>query len=123
MFLTGARNGTRSLDTLMRYRNAAMAELMRALRTLQALQAGERNARSATLPAPKEPKKARHSRSLVSGTALVAAMPPARLATDGAPSCPEPSLAALIRPALDLLAARTVREGQTNLRSRLHSSA
>ena len=32
-------NGTRSFDTLMRYRNAAMAEFMRALRTLKALQA------------------------------------------------------------------------------------
>ncbi len=32
-------NGTRSFETLMRYRNAAMAELMRALRTLKALQA------------------------------------------------------------------------------------
>jgi hypothetical protein len=32
-------NGTRSFETLMRYRSAAMAELMRALRTLKALQA------------------------------------------------------------------------------------
>jgi hypothetical protein len=32
-------NGTRSFETLMRYRNAAIAELMRALRTLKALQA------------------------------------------------------------------------------------
>jgi hypothetical protein len=32
-------NGTRSFETLMRYRNAAMAEFMRALRTLKALQA------------------------------------------------------------------------------------
>ena len=87
-------NGTRSLDTLMRYRNAAMAELMRALRTLQALQAGNgvRNARTVTLPAPKEPEKAPNSRSLVARTALVAAMPPARPATDRDPPCPEPSL-------------------------------
>jgi hypothetical protein len=34
-------NGTRSFDTLMRYRSAAMAEFMRALRTLKALQAGQ----------------------------------------------------------------------------------
>ncbi|MGH6899739.1 MAG: hypothetical protein ACREJ5_24850, partial [Geminicoccaceae bacterium] len=32
-------NGTRSFDTLLRYRGAASAELMRALRTLKALQA------------------------------------------------------------------------------------
>ena len=32
-------NGTRSFDTLLRYRSAAMAELWRALRTLKALQA------------------------------------------------------------------------------------
>jgi hypothetical protein len=32
-------NGTRSIETLMRYRGAAMAELMRSLRTLKALQA------------------------------------------------------------------------------------
>jgi hypothetical protein len=118
-------NGTRSLDTLIRNRSAALAEFMRALRTLQALQAGngERNARSATLPAPKEPKKARSSRSLVARTALVAAMPPARAATDHSPSCPEPSLAALVRPALELLGAGTARAGQTNLRSGLQSSA
>jgi hypothetical protein len=35
-------NGTRSIDTLMRYRGAAMAELMRSLRTLKALQAEAR---------------------------------------------------------------------------------
>ncbi|MGH6895570.1 MAG: hypothetical protein ACREJ5_03355, partial [Geminicoccaceae bacterium] len=32
-------NGTRSFDTLLRYRGAALAEFLRALRTLQALQA------------------------------------------------------------------------------------
>jgi hypothetical protein len=35
-------NGTRSFDTVMRYRGAATAELMRALKTLQALQAEAR---------------------------------------------------------------------------------
>jgi hypothetical protein len=41
-------NGTRSIETLVRYRNAAMAEFTRAVRTLQALQAGngERDARA-----------------------------------------------------------------------------
>jgi hypothetical protein len=114
-------NGTRSIETLVRYRNAAMAEFTRALRTLQALQAGngERNARPATLPAPKEPKKARNSRSFVSRTALLAAMPPARAATDRTPPCPEPSLASLIRPALELLGAHTAPESQTNPRTGL----
>ncbi|HEX2478527.1 MAG TPA: hypothetical protein VHK45_04560 [Geminicoccaceae bacterium] len=108
-------NGTRSFETLMRYRNAAMAELTRALRMLKALQAesGERNARPATLRVPKEPKKARNSRSLVARTALVAAMPPARAATDRGPPCPEPSLASLL-PALELIGARAARAGQTN---------
>ena len=32
---------TRSFETLLRYRNAAMAELTRALRTLKALQSGQ----------------------------------------------------------------------------------
>jgi hypothetical protein len=32
-------NGTKSFETLMRYRSAAMAEFMRSLRTLKALQA------------------------------------------------------------------------------------
>jgi hypothetical protein len=35
-------NGTRSVETVMRYRNAAMAELLRAQKTLQALQAEAR---------------------------------------------------------------------------------
>jgi hypothetical protein len=35
-------NGTKSLETLLRYRGAALAEFMRALRTLQALQAEAR---------------------------------------------------------------------------------
>jgi hypothetical protein len=42
-------NGTRSFETLMRYRGAAMAEFMRALRTLKALQAGQA---AATDPIP-----------------------------------------------------------------------
>src|SRR5919106_6579946 len=35
-------NGTRGFETVMRYRNAAMAELLRAQKTLQALQAAPR---------------------------------------------------------------------------------
>jgi hypothetical protein len=116
-------NGTKSIETLVRYRNSASAEFTRAVRTLQMLQAGKdaRNARPAILPAPKEPKEARNSSSLVSPTALVAAMPPAREAAAHTPPCPEPSLAALIRPALDLLGARTLRAGQTNPRTGLQS--
>jgi hypothetical protein len=68
-------NGTRSFETLMRYRSAAMAEFMRALRTLKALQAEEARehaagaqvvelpprqprapARVASRPAPNEPE-------------------------------------------------------------------
>jgi hypothetical protein len=63
-------NGTRSIETLIRYRGAAMAELTRSLRTLKALQAEaakpvEREAtpvRAAAEPAPVlmfEPKRAR----------------------------------------------------------------
>ena len=98
----------------MRYRNAAMAEFTRAVRTLQALQAGngEQKAPHAIRPAPKERKKARNARSLVSRAAL--AMPPARAATDRIPPCPEPGLAALIRPALELFGARTFGGGYTN---------
>jgi hypothetical protein len=40
-------NGTRSFETLMRYRGAAMAEFLRALRTLKALQAARPTPRSA----------------------------------------------------------------------------
>jgi hypothetical protein len=65
-------NGTRSFDTLMRYRNAAMAEFWRALRTLKALQAEQAAgvevlempppqprapARLASRPAPNEPER------------------------------------------------------------------
>jgi hypothetical protein len=65
-------NGTRSFETLLRYRGAAMAEFWRALRTLKALQAeqaaGARAlempqsqprgpARLASRPAPNEPER------------------------------------------------------------------
>jgi hypothetical protein len=41
-------NGTRSFETLLRYRGAAMAEFWRALRTLKALQAEQAVAQAAT---------------------------------------------------------------------------
>jgi hypothetical protein len=44
-------NGTRSIETLMRYRASAMAELTRSLRTLKALQAEARALAAADLPA------------------------------------------------------------------------
>jgi hypothetical protein len=52
-------NGTKSIETLVRYRNSASAEFTRAVRTLQMLQAGkdERNARPAILPAPRNPRR------------------------------------------------------------------
>ena len=40
-------NATRSFDTLMRYRSAAMAEFWRALKTLKALQAEQAAGRQA----------------------------------------------------------------------------
>jgi hypothetical protein len=45
-------NGTRSFETLLRYRGAAMAEFLRALRTLKALQAGQTAATEAAVAAP-----------------------------------------------------------------------
>jgi hypothetical protein len=44
-------NGTRSIETLMRYRGAAMAELTRSLRTLKALQAEQAATLGAAAPA------------------------------------------------------------------------
>jgi hypothetical protein len=45
-------NGTRSFETLLRYRGAAMAEFMRALRTLKALQAEQAAQVPVAAPAP-----------------------------------------------------------------------
>ena len=65
-------NSTRSFETLMRYRSAAMAEFWRALRTLKALQAEEHaaGAEVAEMP-PRQPRV------------------PARLASNPAPNEPE----------------------------------
>jgi hypothetical protein len=52
-------NGTRSFETLMRYRGAAMGEFWRALRTLKALQPEQ----AAEVPmAAQAPARAKHSR-------------------------------------------------------------
>jgi hypothetical protein len=48
-------NGTRSFDTLLRYRGAALAELFRALRMLQAMQDEAR-----TIEAPEPPREPRN---------------------------------------------------------------
>jgi hypothetical protein len=68
-------NGTKSFETLMRYRSAAMAEFMRSLRTLKALQAEQAREHAAgaqvvELP-PRQPRA------------------PARLAPRAAPNEPE----------------------------------
>jgi hypothetical protein len=67
-------NGTRSFETLMRYRSAAMAEFMRALRTLKALQAEQ----AAVLEQP-------------AGAQVVERQPraPARVASRAAPNEPK----------------------------------
>jgi hypothetical protein len=49
-------NGTRSFETLLRYRGAAMAEFWRALRTLKALQADARAHAAAEVEAPVRPR-------------------------------------------------------------------
>ena len=57
-------NATRSFETLMRYRSAAMAEFTRALRTLQALQAEQRAAElPAAAPAPVRARPPRGSQT------------------------------------------------------------
>ena len=48
-------NGTRSFETLMRYRGAAMAEFWRALKTLKALQAEARADAAAAAEVPELP--------------------------------------------------------------------
>jgi hypothetical protein len=53
-------NGTRSFETLLRYRGAAMAEFWRALRTLKALQAGQQT--TAMAASPPRPRIARRDK-------------------------------------------------------------
>ena len=59
-------NGTRSFETLLRYRSAAMAEFWRALKTLKALQA-EQAADAQILEVP--PKQPRARARVISGPA------------------------------------------------------
>jgi hypothetical protein len=51
-------NGTRSFETLLRYRGAAMAEFWRALKTLKALQAEARAHAAAEVEAPVRARRA-----------------------------------------------------------------
>jgi hypothetical protein len=85
-------NGTRSFETLMRYRGAAMAEFLRALRTLQALQA-QRRPTAAILPAPprhpNEPKRTRTNNGLNAANPSLAAARLARGPRGGAHLYPE----------------------------------
>jgi hypothetical protein len=87
-------NGTRSIETVMRYRGAAMAEFMRALRTLQALQA-QRRPTAAILPAPprhpNEPNRARTNNGLNAANPSLAAARLARGRSEDAPPSRERS--------------------------------
>jgi hypothetical protein len=75
-------NGTRSFETLLRYRNAAIAELMRALRTLKALQA-EAAAMELDVAAP-APVQTRRPAACPGGAAIPAPNEPER--------CPDPGV-------------------------------
>jgi hypothetical protein len=72
-------NGTRSFETLLRYRGAAIAEFMRALRTLKALQA-EQAAGAQVLAMPaKQPRAPARLASRPAGTAILEPKEPERL--------------------------------------------
>jgi hypothetical protein len=72
-------NGTRSIETLLRYRGAAQAELTRALRTLKALQAEQ----AAKMPAGASAAEPRRRRA---GLRAIERTPPAAVAA--APGAP-----------------------------------
>jgi hypothetical protein len=89
-------NGTRSFETLMRYRGAAMAEFMRALRTLKALQAQAQSPGAEVLePQPRQPRA------------------PARAAFPHAPNEPERRSQSSPDPVLDYLLPDQPRLGRT----------
>ena len=85
-------NGTRSFETLLRYRNAAIAELMRALKTLKALQAEQ--AATALDLAASAPVRAQPSRpaALPADAPLPAPNEPERRPDPHVERCPEPRL-------------------------------
>ena len=61
-------NATRSFDTLMRYRSAAMAEFWRALKTLKALQAEHAAGAQVLEMPPRQPRAPRGSRPVLRRT-------------------------------------------------------
>ena len=66
-------NGTRSIDTLMRYRGSAQAELYKALRTLKALQAeakAEAMPEQPTAPEPPNEPKPRTNPEKIASVAM-----------------------------------------------------
>ena len=85
-------NGTRSFETLLRYRSAAMAEFWRALRTLKALQAEQQA--TAVAASPPRPKIARRvtpnepERGAARRLEYVPSEPPARGRTLHEPAAP-----------------------------------
>jgi hypothetical protein len=70
-------NGTRSLETLLRYRGAAMAEFSRALRTLKALQAEQAKPVAHAPPSPWRRRQAGRPRGARSPPARVQMNPSA----------------------------------------------
>jgi hypothetical protein len=88
-------NGTRSFETLLRYRGAAMAELMRALRMLKALQAELAAGAEALEMPPRQPRG------------------PARLASRPAPNEPERRLEPAPDRRLEYVLPATLAPGRT----------
>jgi hypothetical protein len=88
-------NGTRSFETLMRYRGAAMAEFMRALRTLKALQAEHAAGAQVLEMPPRQPRA------------------PARLASRPAPNEPERRPEPAPERRLEYVLPATLASGQT----------
>jgi hypothetical protein len=78
-------NGTRSFETLLRYRGAAMAEFWRALKTLKALQAEQ-----AAAPEMSAAAHAAAERTVPTPPARIARPMPDRLASRRNPNEPRP---------------------------------
>jgi hypothetical protein len=119
--LIGDDNGTRSFETLLRYRGAAMAEFCRALRTLKALQAEQAVAPGVALAA--RPTRSAPRRPLANGPRPSEPEQPARRLQSVMPEPPPPG-SALHEPAAPWLpdkpetggAHREAPAGRTNPR-------
>ena len=117
-------NGTRSMETLLRYRGAAMAEFTRSLRALQALQGQNRDtgaglaAHASPSLEPNEPRKARRKNRLDSAQGSIAARGPAGVPRDIARPRPDQYDASgpLFGKLLEVLSSRVALESQTNPR-------